>query len=77
MEGPHRLRDLTYQRNLYAGEKGFSGQPASKLTILLLKYRSLAGDVSTPPALRDYSATTAGEIREELNSRALQEGRAA
>ncbi len=58
------------QDALFAGNKGLHLTTSATLSVRLAQYSALAGDTSTPPALRDYSATTATEIRAELTRRA-------
>jgi hypothetical protein len=53
----------------FAGAKGFSLASPGMLALRLKQYQRLARDTTLPPALRQYSETTAAEICAELAAR--------
>ncbi len=65
------------QDTRFAGDKGFASASTALLSRLVLEYGEIIANPETPATLRAYAEVVLRELREELNSRALQEGRAA
>ncbi len=61
----------------FCGNRGFDEASPALLSRLVLEYGEIIANPTTSATLRAYAEAVLAELRTELSSRALQEGRTA